>query len=81
MHKLADGSLSVEYKLGDKFKVSHRVSEQAVFSEGSIVSFYEDDESEHPLFKLESGNSEFFNCDGEAGGYCYWFCLTPAQQY
>ena len=78
-YKLADGSYSTEYELGDKFMVTHNLYDQAVFSRGSIVSLYEEDNSDQPLFKLEEGEAVFSNCDGDAGGYCYWFCLTPVK--
>ena len=53
------------YKVGDEFKIVGGTT----FSEGSIVSLFEDDGSSSPNFKLISGYCEYNNCDGECGGY------------
>lgn len=68
-HKLADGTYSGQYKVGDKFVVTNGTDE---FSQGSIVSLYYDDNSSCPKFKLLEGYCSYMNADGVAGAYDYW---------
>lgn len=67
-YQLADGTWSSEYKIGDKFVVVNDHS----FSLGSIITFFEDDNSWCPLFKLESGYTATNNANGEKGAYAAW---------
>lgn len=76
-YQLADGSWSSEYKIGDKFIVTDG---STVFTRGSIISFYRDDNTAKPCFKLVNGRSFFQNCDGEDGGYISWIRLTPYKE-
>ena len=55
------------YKVGDRFKVVSNKS--GVFSIGSLVELYEDDDSRCPLFKLVEGYCEFNNADSCPGAY------------
>lgn len=48
MYKLADGSNSEDYEIGDKFEIVNGVS----YSVGSIVEFERDDGSSCPSFRL-----------------------------
>lgn len=68
-YKLADGSLSTDYKVGDKFVVG----KEREFSKGSIVEFICDSVSELPRLKLVEGGCNYE--DGEA--YEYWKNLKP----
>lgn len=51
-YKLADGSESTQYKVGDKFVV---VSEHFLYSEGDVVELVEDDKSNAPYFDGTKG--------------------------
>jgi hypothetical protein len=62
-YKLADGSCSTDYKIGDKF--THR---DAV--EGSIYELREDDGTQNPWFEVEG-------CQGK--GPRHWEDLTPVE--
>lgn len=73
-YKLADGSLSTDHNIGDKFLVNNGSS---TFDKRSVVSLFDDDTSDAPLFKLVSGGCRFDCCDGEKGAYTYWSDLTP----
>lgn len=76
MYKLADGSLSTDYKLGDKFVLV----ETSEFRVDSVVSLFRDDESCAPLFKLVSGFCDWDNCNGEPGAWEYWSNLKPYKE-
>ena len=67
-YRLADGSLSTEYKVGDKFVV---VTSGTIIKD-SVVALFEDDNSSSPLFKVIEGSSNFYLCKGEAGAYKAW---------
>lgn len=53
------------YKVGDRF----RVVEDGEFTKGSIITLFRDDGTDGPLFKLESGHTEYLNADGDRGAY------------
>lgn len=72
-YKLADGSRSSEYKIGDRFEVVY----ENCFSKGSVVEFFEDDGSSIPRFKLISGYTEFSCAVGVAGAYEWWGWMKP----
>lgn len=72
-YTLADGSDSGEYYVGDKFVVTS----SSIFSKGSVVSLWDDDTTDCPVFKVESGECTYYHCDGEAGTYEEWCNLTP----
>lgn len=71
-YELADGTLSTDYKIGDKFVV---VEPKCGLKVGDIVSYYYDDGSELPQFKTVLGRSDYNNCDGENGGFLCWSWL------
>ena len=73
-YKLADGSSSSEYKVGDVFEV---VEDTKAFSKGSIVELFLDDETEMPLFKLLNGYTNYDKCNGSAGAYAWWGWMKP----
>lgn len=75
-YKLFDGSCSSDYMKDQKFEV---VVDSDTFSDGSVVELYEDDESDSPLFKLISGDTDFDCCDGELGAYEWWNKLIPVE--
>jgi len=68
-HRLADGSLSSEYKVGDRFKVLRR---NMSFPLDSIVELYEDDGSDFPIFQIIGGSS--------SRSYVNWRILTPIKE-
>ena len=53
------------YKVGDTFVVV----KENTFSVGSLVSLYEDDGTDYPLFKLITGECEHYCCDGDVGAF------------
>ena len=55
-YKLADGSMSSDYEIGDKFKITQR---GGIFSYGEIITFTEDDETECPYFTNDKGVIHF----------------------
>jgi hypothetical protein len=66
-YKLADGSMSTDYKIGDKF-----VSvEEGAFPIGAIVVYTEDDNSDCPWFTREGRKSE---------GACFWWRLKAYKE-
>ena len=65
-HKLADGSYSGEYKIGDKFEVVN----EGTFDVGSVVEFIYNDDSSNPKFKSPS----------EGAWYCLWEFLKPYKE-
>lgn len=69
-YKLADGTYSSQYKVGDKFVVVDDKS--YAFTKDSIVSLYFDNGTSTPKFKLEDGVCDCALCDGEAGAYLSW---------
>lgn len=73
-YKLADGSRSTEYKVGDKFLVAE--VEGSTFSQGSIVELYLNDGTSCPVFRLVTGECEYDNCNGKSGACCSWYCLS-----
>lgn len=77
-YKLADGTYSSQYKIGDKFVVVH--DKEDVFTLGSIVSLYDDDGTSAPKFKLEEGGCAYVLCDGKAGGYLSWSKLEAYKK-
>lgn len=72
-YRLADGSLSTDYKIGDLFI---KVLGHGSVDENSIVEFKSDDGSERPLFKLKSGDSVFTEAESD-GVYISWYFLKP----
>lgn len=74
--KLAGGSFSDHYQVGDTFIVREYAD---TFTKGSVISLYEDDGSNTPLFKLVKGDTSFSCCNGEAGAYMGWMYLTPTE--
>lgn len=48
------------YNVGDKFVVIVDNPKHSNFSKGSIVTLYEDDDSDFPLFKSIVGDEEFY---------------------
>ena len=72
-YELADGSLSTEYKVWDKFLVD---GIDFPFSNHSVVELYYDDGTSCPLFRLVNGQCEYKFCDGEYGAYCDWYNLS-----
>lgn len=67
-YKLADGSLSTDYEIGDRFIIIG----SELFGDGSVVSLYDDDGSDCPLFKFINGSCDYNCCDGEKGAYAWW---------
>lgn len=68
-YRLADGTWSGDYKIGDKFLVIRNCFE---FSQNSVVEFFDDDESDCPKFKLIEGSCGYNNAGGEPGAYTLW---------
>jgi len=70
-YELADGSLSTNYKVGDKFVV---VVDSGTIIKDSIVELFEDDGTSCPLFKVIEGkcDREYNLCKGKAGAYKSW---------
>jgi hypothetical protein len=52
-YKLADGSLSTDYKVGDLFVVA--VDDERLLSKGGVVKLSEDDNSDRPWFDIVDG--------------------------
>ena len=75
-YKLADGSLSTDYKVGDRFVVLQGGS----ISIGSIVKLYKDDGTNAPMFKVIEGSSNFKLCGGKAGACTAWYWLKPVNK-
>jgi hypothetical protein len=78
-YKLADGSLSTDYKLGDLFiYVDPRGVDHGTFRSGSVVELLTEDGTDCPLFGLVRG--ECFNDTNEHGivetSYASWEKLT-----
>ena len=71
MCKLADGSLSTDYKVGDEFEVV----EEGYFHKGSVVKLLEDDESDRPLFEIVCGDMKI-----DDKHYEYWSSLKPRRK-
>jgi hypothetical protein len=70
-HKLADGTYSSEYKVGDKFVVIG--DDYGGFSEGALVELTSEVGSMgNPLFKLLEGDCKYSNYHGKKGAYTYW---------
>ena len=72
-YKLADGTLSTDYKCGDKFKVvknEHSCSETTV---GEIVILSVDDYTGNPYFIAEDGS-------GSGERVCYWEELEKYEE-
>jgi hypothetical protein len=66
------------YKVGDKFVVSYPNDEEdRPFSEGAIVSLFEDDESSCPLFLLIEGACLYDNAGGNPGAFELIDYITP----
>jgi hypothetical protein len=78
-YKLADGSLSTDYKLGDLFVYNDaRGDDYGTYSGGSIVKFLKNDGSDCPLFSLVEGecfDDTFESCDTKTS-YASWEKLT-----
>jgi hypothetical protein len=64
-HKLADGSLSTDYTLGDKFVVVGDACSCSETTVGEIVILDEDDFSPNPYFIAEDGS-------GSGERVCFW---------
>lgn len=62
-YKLADGSWSSEYKIGDKFEAVDGV----IFQKGSIVTYTTKNGSDCPWFTNKHGREYS----------CYWYRLKP----
>lgn len=77
-YKLADGTYSSQYKIGDKFIVV--INTEGVFTLDSVVSLYFDDDTSAPLFKLEDGACAYALCDGKAGAYLSWSNLEAYKE-
>ena len=69
-YKLADGSLSDQYEVGDTFVV-HQSGQSRYFSEGDVIIFYEDDGSYCPRFSPDKY--------GE-GSPISWHRLLPTEE-
>lgn len=76
MYKLADGTNSTDYKIGDRFKVV----KEDTFTVGSIVEFYGDDGSHCPKFKLITGGCDYNHCGGGQGTYESWENLKSTNK-
>jgi hypothetical protein len=70
-YKLADGSLSTDYKVGDKFEVVSGLSNSGV-SIGTILEFLDDDGTPMPAFDVSGG--------GGYEVYVGWEDLVPHQE-
>lgn len=55
-YKLADGSLSTDYKVGDLFVVA--VDDERLLPKGGVVKLSEDDNSDRPWFDIVNGEIE-----------------------
>lgn len=75
MYKLADGTNSTDYKIGDRFEVV--VDDTLGFTKGSLVELCCYDRTRQPIFKLVSGNSHYNFADGEIWGFALWEDLKP----
>lgn len=79
-YRLADGSWSSEYSVGDKFIVS---MDSGTFSQGSVVELSHDDGSSCPMFKLVDGECFFhltsYISDGEYA-FSGWISLLPLKE-
>ena len=69
-YKLADGSLSSDYEVGDTFVV-YRSGQSRYFSEGDVIIFYQDDGSYCPWF-FRRDNGDTYSIA--------WEKLTPTEQ-
>lgn len=75
-YKLADGTLSTDYKIGDLFITND--PEEHIFSVGSLVKFTKDDGSSCPNFELVFGKITAPFLDQECDIGCTfedWSCL------
>lgn len=57
MYKLADGTMSTDYQVGDKFVV---VEDSSFFREGQVITLFRDDESVCPWFDEEESPCHWF---------------------
>ena len=73
MYKLADGSLSTDYKVGDVFEVVD--SSYSYFSKGSVILLVHDDDSNCPKFKLINGQCAVLGNEA----YSIWQALNPTE--
>jgi len=76
-YKLADGSLSTDYKVGDLFVVA--VDCERLLPKGGVVKLSEDDNSDRPWFDIVDGeikNDDPLGC-GLEGRVFQWQHLEP----
>jgi TolA-binding protein len=67
-YKLADGSYSDQYRVGDKFVMVD--TNHYHFSRGSVVELEEDDHSDSPSFKNDEGSAI----------YCSWWRMAAYKE-
>lgn len=70
MHKLSDGTFSINYKVGDKFIVT---GEHHSFEIGEVVELVRDDASDCPYFTNFTKDKVF--------QACYWSSLTHKTEF
>lgn len=61
-YKLADGSLSTDYKVGDLFVVA--VDDERLLPKGGVVKLSEDDNSDRPWFDIVDGEIKEYDLLG-----------------
>ena len=69
-YKLADGSLSSDYEVGDTFVV-YRIGHSAYFHEGDVITFKNDDGTHCPWFS---------SVDSARSYATYWKNLIPTEE-
>lgn len=79
--KLADGSLSTDYKVGDLFITNYPdyKNNSPMFTEGSVVKLHYNDGTDSPAFQLIKGATGGLNfpCGNGIGCHEEWCYLLP----
>ena len=57
------------YEVGDNFRVTHKKAVDVGFEYNQIITLYEDDGSDFPLFR--GNNSRYNHCNGKGGAYLH----------
>lgn len=76
-YRLADGSYSTEYKIGDVFEVDNVEVDEDDFKAGDIICFAEDDGTSVPKFVFKGSN--IYTKDWDEHHYVYWWQLKPVK--